>query len=92
MSIWTKAEDKLPPLNEDVLILYKDKTDDIDEENLFYGIARRFIHNPFHSENGGYETWSSFTEYQGYYEVVFWCPLMDMPTRIINELKSEVEE
>lgn len=92
MSIWVKTQDKLPPLNEEVLILYKDKRDIIDEGNLFYGIAKRVMVNPFCSENGGYERWSSFTEYQGFYEVVFWCQLVDMPTRVIKEMKEEIIE
>ena len=29
----------MPPINEQVLILFKDKKDEPKEENLFYGIA-----------------------------------------------------
>ena len=31
------------------------------------------------SGSDGYEDWSKFTEYQGYYEVVYWARLYDMP-------------
>jgi hypothetical protein len=78
MSVWNKCKDKMPPLNEDVLILFKDKKDKLTYENLYYGIAKRYIHKPFPSSEG-WEDWSHFTEYQGYYEVVFWTPLIDMP-------------
>ena len=36
------------------------------------------------SGSDGYEDWSKFTEYQGYYEVVYWARLYDMP-RIKNK-------
>ena len=74
MSIWIRTSEKLPPPGEDVLILYKDKKDKLEYENLFYGIARRFRDTHF-----GFERWSSFTEYSGYYEVMYWTPLVDMP-------------
>lgn len=74
MSVWIKTEDRMPTKNEEVLILYKDKTDKLTEDNLYYGIAKRIEDNNFH-----FERWSSFTEYQNYYEVVFWTPLVDMP-------------
>lgn len=74
MSIWIKPKDKMPPKDEEVLILYKDKKDELTEDNLFYGIAKRVEDTNFY-----FETWSRFTEYQGYYEVVYWTPLVDMP-------------
>ena len=83
MSVWIDAKEKLPPLNEEVLILYKDKTDDITEENLFYGLSSRVIDTNF-----DFERWSFFTEYQGYYEVVFWARLYDKP----HLDKKEIEE
>ena len=78
MSVWNKCKDKMPPLDEDVLILFKDKGDKLIQENLYYGIAKRCIHKPFPSSEG-WEDWSHFTEYPHYYEVVFWTPLIDMP-------------
>ena len=39
MSVWKKANEEKPPLNEDVLILYKHKHDELKEKNLLYGIA-----------------------------------------------------
>lgn len=74
MSVWIKCEDRMPSLNEEVLILYKFKDEELSYDNLFYDIARRCIDTNF-----GFERWSSFTEYQGYYEVVYWTPLIDMP-------------
>lgn len=74
MSIWVNAKVKKPPLDEDVLILFKDKRDELKEENLFYGIAHLFVDHNFK-----FERWSYYTAYQGYYEVVFWTPLPDMP-------------
>ena len=74
MSIWIKTADKLPPKGEEVLILYKDKNEELKEENLFYGIAAWIEDSNFH-----FDKWSNFTEYQGYYEVVYWTPLVDMP-------------
>lgn len=79
MSVWIKCEDRMPPLDEEVLILYKDKADKLSQNNLFYGLAKRYIHKLFPSSEG-WEDWSSFTEYQGYYEVVYWTPLIDMPS------------
>lgn len=78
MSVWIKAKEQLPPLDEQVVILYKDKDDSIDYDNMYYAIAMRV--------NDRYlgETWSRYTEYQGYYEVVYWARLYDMP-----RLKSE---
>lgn len=86
MSIWNKCKDKMPPLNEDVLILFKYKKDKLTHRNLYYGIARRYINKPFPSSKG-WEDWSTFTEYQCYYEVVFWTPLLDKP--IIEGSDSE---
>lgn len=83
MSVWIKTEDKMPPLNEEVLILYKDKKDELKEDNLYYAIARRFLNTCF--GGSGWEEWSRYTEYQSYYEVVFWTPLVDMPSKLINE-------
>lgn len=74
MSVWIKTSDKMSPKDEEVLILYKDKRDELKEENLYYGVAKWIEHYCYH-----YETWSQFTEYQGYYEVVYWTPLVDMP-------------
>ena len=74
MSVWIKASEKLPPLGENVLILYKDKNDKLKHENLFYEIAQRVKDTNF-----GFERWSYFTEYPQYYEVVYWTPLIDMP-------------
>lgn len=39
MSIWKKTSEEMPPLNEDVLILYKSKNYELKEKNLMYGIA-----------------------------------------------------
>ena len=83
MSVWIETKKEMPPLDEEVLILYKDKKDEVKEENLFYGIASRKIFKMF-SDSSGYEDWTKFTEYQGYYEVVYWARLYDMP-RIKNE-------
>lgn len=74
MGIWIKVEDRMPPKNEEVLILYRDTKDELTEDNLFYGIAKWIEDNNFH-----FGRWSHFTEYQGHYEVVFWTPLVDMP-------------
>lgn len=74
MSVWIKCKEKMPPLNEEVLILYKDKSDELTQENLFYGIA-----SWVKDCNFGFERWTYFTEYSGYYEVVYWTPLIDMP-------------
>ena len=82
MNIWKKASEELPPLNEEVLILYKDKTDDLKEENLFYGLASRVI-----DFNFNFERWSFFTEYCGHYEVVYWTRLYEKPC-----IEKEIEE
>lgn len=79
MSVWIKAKEQMPPLNEEVVVLYKDKTDELATDNLYYGIAKRVIERLFPSSSNEYETWSKFTEYQGYYEVVYWARLYDMP-------------
>ena len=79
MSVWISAQDKKPPLNEEVLVLFKDKKDELKEENLYYGIA-----SWIKDVNFDYERWTYFAEYPGYYEVVYWTPLVDMP-RIIKE-------
>lgn len=66
MSVWIDAKEKLPPLNEEVLILYKNKTDDITEENLYYGLGSRAIDADF-----DFERWTYSTEHSKYHEVVF---------------------
>lgn len=76
MSVWIKCADRMPPLGEDVLILYKDKEDELSQNNLYYGISARYKDTILGTE---FERWSYFTEYQGYYEVVYWTPLVDMP-------------
>ena len=68
----------MPPLDEDVLILYKDKESPLTRENLYYAIARRMIWKLFPTSEG-FENWSTYTDYQGYYEVVYWARLYDMP-------------
>lgn len=90
MSVWIKASEQMPPIDEDVLILFKYKTDELKQENLFYAVAHRYIDKWF-SDSDGYETWSTFTDYQGYYDVVYWARLYDMPT-IIEADKEEAEE
>ena len=87
MSVWIKAKEQMPPIDEEVVILYKDKTDELIADNLYYGIAKRVIDRPFPSSSNTYETWSKFTEYQGYYEVVYWARLYDMP-----RIEKESEE
>ena len=67
MSIWISTKDQMPPINEEVLILYKDKKDELKEESWIK------------ESNFGFERWSYFIEYSGYYEVVYWTPLVDMP-------------
>ncbi len=79
MSVWIKCEDRMPPLHEEVLVLYKYKEDELSQNNLYYGIAERVIHKPFPSSKG-WEDWSYFIDCQGYYEVVYWTPLIDMPS------------
>lgn len=86
MSVWIKASEQMPPIGEEVLILFKDKADELKQENLFYAIAKRCIEKWF-SNSDGFETWSRFTEYQGYYEVVYWARIYDKPT--IEENKEE---
>ena len=54
MSVWIETKKEMPPLDEEVLILYKDKKDELKEENLFYGIASRRIFKMF-SGSDGYE-------------------------------------
>ena len=74
MSVWIKASEQLPPLNEQVLILFKDKKDKLTYDNLYYGIASRVMDTNFH-----YERWTHWMEYCGYYEIVFWTRLVDKP-------------
>ena len=78
MSVWVKAADQLPPLGEEVLILYKNKDSRLAYDNMYYGIARRCISRLFPSSKG-VETWSTYTDYQSHYEVVYWAKLYDMP-------------
>ncbi len=79
MSVWIDINDRKPPLDEEVLILYKDKNDELVEENLHYGIARLIERSSFVNSEYKFLTWSYFISYQGYYEVVFWTPLVDLP-------------
>lgn len=72
------TREQMPPLDEEVVVLYKDKTDEFTADNLYYGLARRVIEKSFPSAEG-WETWSRFTEYQSYYEVVYWARLYDIP-------------
>lgn len=71
---WNKCEDGSPPLNEEVLILYKDKADELKQENLFYGLSKRYKDTTFDCER-----WSYYTDYQRYYEPVYWTHLPEMP-------------
>lgn len=74
MSVWKKANEEKPPLNEDVLILYKHRDEELKEENLLYGIA-----SWTQDTNFCFERWTYFTEYPRYFEVIYWTPLVDMP-------------
>ena len=76
---WKRCGDELPPLYEEVLILYKDKEDKLKQENLFYGLSMRCKDTNF-----GYEKWANYTQYQGYYEPVYWMPLPNMPNTPID--------
>lgn len=67
---WIPVTERLPELNKEVLIQYKDKKDEMKADNMFYAVANRRIEHNFH-----FEDWSRFTEYQGYYEVVAWMEL-----------------
>lgn len=78
---WKRCEDELPPLNEEVLILYKDRTDELKQKNLYYGLAKRW------EDISGYERWSFYAQYPGYYEVVYWMSLPEMP--IVEEKKVD---
>lgn len=80
MSVWISTKDRMPPMNEQVLIWFKDKKDELKEENLFYGIA-----SWIKDFNFGFERWTYFTEYSGYYEVIYWTPLVDMPRIKLQE-------
>jgi hypothetical protein len=91
MSVWIKASEQMPPLGEEVLILFKHKTDELKQENLYYAIAHRWIHKWF-SNSEGVETWSTFTEYQGYYEVVYWARIYDKPTIEENKEVDDVRK
>lgn len=71
---WNKCEDVLPPLYEEVLILYKDKADELKQDNLYYGLSKRYKDTTFDCER-----WSCYTEYQRYYEPVYWMHLPEMP-------------
>lgn len=74
MSVWKKTSEEMPPFNENVLILYKHKDDELKKENLLYGIA-----SWIQDQNFGFERWTYFTDCSGYYEVIYWTPLVDMP-------------
>lgn len=78
---WNKCKDVLPPLNEEVLILYKSRTSKLKQDNLYYGLAKR-SKNDF-----GYERWSFYSQYPGYYEVIAWMSLPNMP--IVEEKKVD---
>lgn len=65
MSVWKKTSEEMSPFNEEVLILYKSKNDKLKEGNLMYGIA-----SWIQDQNFGFERWTYFTEYSGYYEVI----------------------
>ena len=43
MSIWISTKDQMPPINEEVLILYKDKKDELKEENPILGLRNGHI-------------------------------------------------
>ena len=79
MSVWIDINDRKPPLDEDVLILYKHREDELTEENLYYGIAHLFKCNVFSDKNCRRIDWSYFIQCQGFYEVCYWTPLVDMP-------------
>lgn len=74
MSVWINVQDKMPPLNESVLVLYKYKLDDITEENLKYSIAERVIDYTTKDER-----WSYFIHGSSNYKILYWTPLVDMP-------------
>lgn len=59
----------------------KDKTGNLDADNLFYGITKRLT-------NGRLVEWSRFTENAGYYEVVFWTISVDKPMKLIKQVKE----
>lgn len=70
---WKRCKDVMPPLGEEVLILYKNRTDELKQENLFYGVAKRW------EDDFGCERWSFYAQYPGYHEAVYWMPLPNMP-------------
>lgn len=74
MSVWIDVNDRRPPIDENVLILYKHRDDELKEENLYYGLSYR-LKDYFNGEC----RWAYYVPYQGYYEVVYWTPLVDKP-------------
>lgn len=84
MSVWIDVCKGYPPYGEEVLVLYKDRKDELKHENLYYAIAHRCMHNFLGSV---IDTWSTFTEYQSHYEVLYWARLYDMP--IITEVQND---
>lgn len=83
---WNKCEDVMPPLDEEVLILYKDKEDELKPDNLFYGLSKRCKDTNF-----GFEKWGYYTQYQGYYEVVYWMHLPDKPIETFECILDKIQ-
>lgn len=76
MSEWIRADEQMPPLDEEVVVLYKRKEKEFEEtpDNLHYAIAYRF------KDEDGFIRWSNYFEYQCYYDVVYWARLYEKPT------------
>ena len=79
---WNKCKDVKPPLDEEVLILYKDRTDELKQENLHYGLAKRSK-----DINLDCERMSFYAQQPGYYDPVYWMSLPNMP--IVEEKKVD---
>lgn len=78
---WISIKEKLPPLNQDVLVYYcgkKDWNKDLDG----MAISDRYIFR-ITSSSEGWETWRNPFEYFGSnYEITHWMPLPEPPKEV----------
>ena len=83
MKKWIKTKDIMPPLNEEVLILFKEK-ENLKTKNLYCGTASR-RKDPYFGEG-----WTDFAQYPERYEVIYWMPLACIPA--VKESGGNEEE
>jgi hypothetical protein len=85
MSSWISVKDRLPELEQQVLVYAVGKIDGFIGDAV-YALCERYVFR-FFNDSPGYETWSIPWDYfHTDYEITHWMPLPESPKEEYNEI------